>query len=188
MEKTVSREEFAQCFPFWNRIENPEWKTCVYEIWKEFFQMSEWEHLRDARFMPLTPEVSLVEHVENVTEGSVALAEVSVKNYQTPVDFDVLIVSALLHDVSKLIEMAPGKEGIEKTKIGKTFQHGYYGAYAAQSRGLPDCIVTNILTHTGFSKTPPSTIEGIFLFYADMADSDTHRFRDGITLNIMHHK
>ncbi|WP_434310513.1 HD domain-containing protein [Hominifimenecus sp. rT4P-3] len=138
--------------------------------------------------MPLTPEVSLVAHVENVTEGSVALANVFVQNYQTQVDFDVLIVSALLHDVSKLIEMEPGKEAIEKTKIGKTFQHGYFGAYMAQKYGLPDSIVTNILTHTGFSKTLPSTIEGIFLFYADMADSDAHRFEDGIALNILHHK
>ena len=103
-------------------------------------------------------------------------------------NYDELIASCLLHDVSKLVEMEIGENGPQKSNLGKVLQHGYYGAYYAQKFNLPLSIISNILTHTGFSKTLPSTPEAIIMFYADMADADMHHLESNIPLNIRHHK
>lgn len=185
----LSYEKVKEAFPQTELIGDPKIKKAVYDIWLEVFEQSAWDDLRAPRFNPLCPDIALVDHVRCVTEGSIRLAKATEDIFGTEIDYDTLIASALLHDVSKLIEMEPdGKSGVCKSKIGKTYQHAFFSAYYAKAHGLPDEIVTTVLTHTGLSKQLPTTREGVILFYADMADADMHRFEAGAPLNIAHHK
>lgn len=184
----ISDSAILEQFPQIRDIQNARIRQAVLAIWQEVFEAGKWDSLDGPRFNLLTPDIALVEHTRCVTDGAIALARASEMHFGTKIDYDVLIASCILHDVSKVLEMEPCEGGAQKSQIGKTYQHAFFSAYYAKKHDLPDEIVTTVLTHTGFSKTLPSTREGVILFYADMADADMHRFEAGAPLNIAHHK
>jgi putative nucleotidyltransferase with HDIG domain len=118
-----------------------------------------------------------------VVQGAIALAECRQSTGYT-IDLDMVIIAAVLHDVSKLVEFGPGQEPgtAVKTDHGRKFQHGFYGAHWAMAVGLPDDIAHIILSHSGSTRTFPLTEEGLLVLYADLADADICRLRAGAPL------
>jgi 23S rRNA maturation-related 3'-5' exoribonuclease YhaM len=92
---------------------------------------------------------------------------------------DFLIISAVLHDVSKLLEyeQRDGKEVLSRT--GELYPHGFHGARMAFEAGLPEEIVHIIATHAPTSSEIPKVAEGLILHYCDLIDADLNRFRVG---------
>lgn len=152
-------------------------------IWREIWSQCAWECVHDVPFNILTPGVSLVQHTARVVQGAVALAE-NLRVSGDPVDLDKVIIAAVLHDVSKLVEFGPGQEPgtAVKTDHGRRFQHGFYGAHWAMAVGLPDDIAHIILSHSGSTRTFPISEEGLLVLYADLADADICRLRAGAPL------
>jgi HD superfamily phosphodiesterase len=184
MSKVINIEEIEKAFPELNMINNVEWRKKVCNIWKEVYENSRWERLNDAQYNPLAPGISLVDHTKAVTLGALDLAKNLNKIFNVPVNNDVLIVSCLLHDVCKLMEYEPADNGTiaKKSMIGKLYQHGFLSGYYALKEDFPESIVSILVCHTAESKTIPRSIEGIALYYADMADADFHRLIAGAPL------
>jgi hypothetical protein len=106
--------------------------------------------------------------------------------YKCEIDMDVLIISAVLHDVSRVLECECDEtSGYRISAIGRTYQHGFYGAYWAEAEGLPASIVTAIITHTPSSRVAPNSVEGTILFFADAIDSEMYKYLHGKSPGIM---
>lgn len=65
------------------------------------------------------------------------------------VNRDRLLASALLLDVSKLLEMEPdGHGGAQFTDLTRTMPHAVYAGYLCLQHGLDERIVNAVLAHT----------------------------------------
>ena len=186
--RKITIDEVAKHFPEIKLIQNEEWAKKVCEIWKEVFEESKWDNISDAWFNPVAPGVKLVSHTRANVLGAIALADVHKRLFNVDVNRDELIVICLLHDVSKLLEYEPAKEGAKKSSIGKNYQHGFLSAYYAQRAGFPESIVSIIISHTGESRVIPRSLEGIMMYYADVADADFHRVIAGSPLLLEKYK
>jgi hypothetical protein len=169
-------------------IDDKAYHDAVVEIWAEAWEESEWTDLADVPKGVYAPPIqirSLVEHVNGVTEGAVALADAMREVHGWSYDRDLLLTAALLHDTSKVVESAPGPDGYAvMSKLGRLLQHGVLTAQRVLERDLGLELAHMIVSHTPMSKSIPANLEGIALFYADMFDSDTLSVEAGLPLLI----
>ena len=187
--KEIDIKEVENLFPELELVKNKEWVNIACEIWKEAFETSNWNDLKDAQFNPITPGVSLIDHTRATTLGAYSLGNILSDIFGVVVDNDILIISCILHDVCKLIEYEPDESSgkARKSKLGELYQHGFLSGYYALNSGLPESIVSLLVCHTGESKKVPKSIEGIALMYADFAEADFHRFIEGVQLFLEAH-
>lgn len=162
-------------FPELNTMNDPTLAEAVISIWNEALERSAWQRVEDARFSIGIPGISLIGHTRAVLDHALRIADSlkTVHGLDVQLDRDALTAGCILHDVDKLLALAPdGKGGCVPTDIGYDFQHGFYSAYYAEKAGLPASIVTMIINHTAFSRMMPSTLESVILYFADMADAE----------------
>lgn len=173
-----------EVFPELDAMQNQGWARAVVSVWEEVLERSSWQRAEDARFSIGANEISLIGHTRAVLDLALDIAN-SLKNVHrrdVALDRDVLVAGCILHDVDKLLALAPdGKGGCVPTDIGYNVQHGFYSAYYAEKAGLPQSIVTLIINHTAFSRMMPSTLESVILFFADIADAEVVKFTYGHT-------
>lgn len=183
--KEITKENVLKLFPEIAEIGNQKLREDTVSIWQEVFSQSNWTLLEEAKFNATCPGITLVDHTRAVTLGALAVAEAHKSVFGAEYDRDVLLVCANLHDVCKLLEQDPkGENGSQKNQIGKMFQHGFFSGYYAQKYGMPAKIVSILVAHTGNSKAPLRSPEGIALFYADMHDADRHRLNNDLPLHL----
>lgn len=175
----ITMEELEKIFPQVKMVNDPTIRNGILQIWQEFFEKSVWEDIEKPGFVSVCPDYSLTVHTNYVTDMAISVAKETEKKLGLPIDWDVLLASCLLHDVSKLAETEPCEGGFKKNKQGELYQHGFLAAFAAHQHGLPEEVISNLITHTGNSKVLPTNIEGILLYYVDMIDTDIHYFGIG---------
>lgn len=186
----VTKEQIAGYFPQLIEVKNRKLAEAACEIWVEAFEKSSWENIEDAQFATRAPGVALVKHTESVTANAVMIAKNTAEKYGYSIDMDVLILSAVLHDVCKLEEMdmdIEGKGSSKKSEVGKIYQHGFLSGYYTQKYEFPKEVTALVVAHSGQSKVIPRTIEGMILYYADMMDADIHFVQAGTTLCLETH-
>lgn len=105
----------------------------------------------------------LVDHIRDVTQGAIALAEVVIERRDIECSVETVIAGGLVHDISKLYEF----DGEEATDIHDLLGHPYYGVHAAAVAGLPISVQHIILSHTDQSNVSPATIEAEIVRRAD---------------------
>jgi len=188
MNHEEKKRFIAARFPQLQLVTKPQWADAACEVWAEVWEKSGWEDLEEIPANPLTPTASLINHVRSVVENCVQVAKVRESIHGDRVNLDVLIVAAVLHDSSKVLEYEL-REGREvPSRLGELYQHGFYAAHMALTAGLPEEIVHIILTHTVATHACPRTLEGLLLYYCDMVDADLNRLRDNAPLLIASHK
>ena len=181
----ITAVEIEVLFPQLAKVKDKELVKKACHIWVEAFEKSSWERIEDPQFAIRAQNVPLVKHTENVTDNSLLCAENMIKKYGYKVDLDVLIISAVLHDVCKLEEniIGEGRPGIsEKSDLGKIYQHGFLSGFYTEKYGLPKEITALVVAHSGQSKVIPKCLEGLILIYADLLDADMHCLEAGTTL------
>jgi putative nucleotidyltransferase with HDIG domain len=165
----IIREMIIDALPELAQINNDKYREAVINIWQETFINSTWEHIEDVPKSEHVQEYNNLQHTRSVTLQAMACADIIEQIHKIPVDRDILITAALLHDISKFFEYdQTGK----KTIYGKLMQHGVYSVHKAIEHDLPLEIQHLIVTHTGLSKIMPQTVEAIILHYTDYLDSD----------------
>jgi len=179
------RDRIRELMPLINEIKDEELRTGVVDVWLKVWEESEWEDLADCPFS-LELEVSecnLIQHTNFVANATKTMGLYSRETWNIPVDMDILLAGALLHDVSKAVEDAPekGKPG-KHSVIGKNLQHGMYGVHLALEAGLPIQIAHLISCHTPRVTQLPNIPEGVFICHADIAAADTVLLRKGLPL------
>ena len=164
-------------FPEIREIENADLAEKVLAIWSNVLDESEWERIEDVPKNPLYASESdtLLRHTQAVIRMAMAVAKVVSGVYGRKIDMDVLIASAILHDVCKLREY--GADGL--SEFGKMMQHGVYSVVKGFEFGLPLEMNHILMTHTKKSTVAPQTVEGLILHYVDYLDSDITRLFAG---------
>lgn len=186
--QTVS---WTAIFPELLWVENTAIRTAVAATWQKAWEASAWARLEDCPYNAHVPGLSLVSHVRQVTQGALALFEGGQRAGVCGGNRDVLVSAALLHDVSKVVEYEPSPEthgGARVSHLGSTLQHAVYGAHLAMTLGVPDEVVSVIVSHAQDSRTVPTSSEGICVYYADIASADLARLGQGAELHLTRHK
>lgn len=173
----MQRREFVRdALPELLLIENNDLREAVVSIWADCWGDSEWEMLLSVPKHPdLRPERTLVDHSRSVAKLAVACAQVVCEIHGLEFDQDTIVASALLHDVSKMVEYRPdraGRSAAELSELGQRLQHAFYGAAQAMGHQLSLEIIHAIVAHTAFSKVVPQTWEAVLVHYVDYLDSD----------------
>jgi putative nucleotidyltransferase with HDIG domain len=183
----ITVDEVLSTFPELAEIKDESLRLKVATIWREVFTESPWKSLQE---VPKNPEtlplaITLVAHTRSVTRQALAIAEVAKEIHGLDYDRDVLIASANLHDVSKLVEYEPKDDGgAGLGEFGKKVQHGMYGVHEAFNHGLPLDVVHAIAVHTKHSHDLPRTWEALVVHYADYIDTDGLLMSQGAKISL----
>jgi len=130
----------------------------------------------------------LLEHTLDVTELAIQLAEAYP---EMPIDKDLVIAGALLHDIGKVEEYSVSPTGIDRSDSGELIGHIVIGInwlteVAAKIPQFPKKALVDlqhiILSHHGEiewgSPVLPKTIEALIVHSADNTDSKIAQFRE----------
>jgi len=117
-------------------------------------------------------DVSWVEHVTDVTDMCLLEFDQMAKYYArhgVPFSRDTVAAGALLHDIGKLTEFAPGENGtVTHSGNWELMRHPLSGAIIAAQAGLPDNIVHLIATHSFEGEKSYHTLESEFVRTVDI--------------------
>ena len=171
---------FLSIFPEIRRIHSLPLRKGVLRVWELGLKESGERDLFSVPFNPEVKGVSLVEHIQFVVKTSLFIADHLKKAHRYHIDLDLLIASALLHDLGKLFEYRRQGGRFKKTEIGKFFPHGFWGTFLALREGLPLDLAHLVSSHAHVSPVPAQRLEGIILHYADFAHADALRFSQGL--------
>ena len=126
---------------------------------------------------------TLINHTRMVARLCITAAQLAMERHRIDANLDYLLAGALLHDVSKLLEIgADGKEHFA-TEFGKKIQHGFYAAYKAYEKKLPLEIQHILVSHTPQSAIMPQSIEAVILYNIDQTDTEILNQSLGIPLS-----
>ena len=180
----TTANEIRALFPEVEQIQDPDLRAGVIDIWLDLARETAWERFEDIpKNLKEEKHMTLIGHVQGVTQMALALADIATRLHGVEVDRDLLIASCILHDISKPLESAPNPGGPPTgssvppgkiTEFGEKIQHGVYGAHKIWAKGLPKALELAhlVITHTRTSNTRSNSYEAALLFYADWADSD----------------
>lgn len=117
-------------------------------------------------------DVSWVEHVTDVTRMCILEFDQMKKYYSrhgVPFSRDLVVAGALLHDIGKLTEFVPGKDG--GAVHGGNYElmrHPLSGALIASKAGLPDEVIHLIAVHSFEGDKSYQTLESDFVRKVDI--------------------
>ena len=182
------KSRVLELLPIISNIKNKKLKDGVLDVWVRAWEDSDWKDLTDCPFSVnlkvKLEECSLVQHTTCVTNIALAMADNVRDILGIPVNNDLVLAGALLHDVCKVVENAPGDK---HSTIGKNLAHGVYGVHLAINAGLPIEIAHIIGSHTPQVTQVPNIVEGILVSYADMAAVDPILLKKGAPLFYKRH-
>lgn len=183
----ISLEEVLSVFPELAEISDAALRLKVATIWQEVFAESPWKSLNE---VPKNPETlpssrTLVAHTRSVTRQALAIAAIAKEIQGIDYNRDILIASANLHDVSKLVEYEPKDAGSGTlSEFGQKVQHAMFGVHKAFSHGLPLDVIHAIAVHTKHSHDLPRTWEALVVHYADYIDTDGLLMSEGKRISL----
>ncbi len=101
------------------------------------------------------PDENLVDHVREVIDGSMHMAEQLLASRDADISVDIVTAGAVVHDVSKLYEFT----GLETTDLGELLVHPHYGVSVTAQVGLPVSVQHIVLSHSPQTAVEPTTLE-----------------------------
>lgn len=165
-------DDLADVFPAVDDIAADDLRTGVHEAYALALAETGWDDLRAVPWLPDEqerlglPDESNVDHVNEVTTLAAGMAETLQETRPNlDVDRDLVVAGALLHDVSKLYEFAPGASA--GTDYYDLLGHPHVGVYVCEAAGLPVAVSHIVLSHTGRTTVDPATIEAEIVKRAD---------------------
>lgn len=185
MKHLEDKEYIRQLFPLVDQIKDSSIRDKVIETWRRTWSESKWERIES---VPANAEIqvdkcSIVQHTNYIAAIALHIGHVIHDDFNLPLDFDVLLAGALLHDVSTINEFEPDGKGGEKiTDIGSKITHAAYGAGIALNVGLPLDVVHIIVSHTPLAATMPSSFEALIVSYVDLLICDVFFLTTGAKL------
>lgn len=172
------REELLQVLPEINWVEDVALREGVIRTCLRALREGNWTP-KDMARMPFTlvkeTTISYALHVRAVTRIARAAYDTfqEVFGGKIPLDREVLLAGALLHDVGKLLEMEERNGKFQKSAGGKVLRHPFSGVGLAYAEGLPKEVLHVIAVHSKEGDPSPRTPEGVIVHHADFTCFDT---------------
>lgn len=115
---------------------------------------------------------SFLDHTRRVTNTALAIADSLSASWAgegaMQPDRDILLATALLHDVGKLLEYQRMEDGsYKKSACGKLLRHPVSGAGLCMKHGLPDRVVHGVMYHSHEGDEVRATLEAVIVNHAD---------------------
>ncbi|WP_435063123.1 HD domain-containing protein [Halobaculum sp. EA56] len=165
-------EDLDDLFPAYAEIEDPDLRAGVRDAYALALAETDWDDLAAVPWLPDEqarlglPDETNVEHVNDVAALATATADVLLdRRPDLDVDRDLVVAGALVHDVSKLYEFAPGDP--DGTDYYDLLGHPYVGVHVCEAAGLPVELSHVVLSHTGRTAVDPATLEAELVKRAD---------------------
>jgi len=165
--------DLSKALPASACLESEALRRAVLRTWAASLERSPYAELSVSPQAPHMPARSLLLHVNEVNARALALIDVARREYGLPVDSDVALATAILHDVDK--PMIYRYDGNSFTYAeGRTLRdHGALGAELCVEHGIPLEIAEMVRHHSAFaSQGLPGTVEGTIVHYADWISND----------------
>ena len=141
--------------------------------WAASIAASPYDDLRDVPQSPVIVDRPLFLHIGEVNDLARSFVDLAV-SLDLPIDRDVTLAAAILHDVDKPLIYRRSALGEFAYEPGTTLKdHGRLGADLALAHGVPPTIAEMVRIHSQFASTGlPETPEGTALHYADALAND----------------
>jgi hypothetical protein len=179
---SVDADYIMSIFPEIHEINDEKLRQAVLNIWVEGCDDSGVEDLRKIPKNLDNIGYFLVNHTKVVTKSCKNTAQLIKELHHIEVNMDLLLAGALLHDVSKLMEITADGNDFLTSEFGEKVQHGFYAAYKAYEKRLPLDLQHMLIAHTPKSNIMPKTIEAVILYYVDGMDTEILNYSLGIPL------
>jgi putative nucleotidyltransferase with HDIG domain len=163
------RRRICELFPELTEFRDRELAERVTDLLVWVWRDSGWDDLAAVPYLVEAPELNLVTHVRFVAQGALLLGDLCAKMLGWPVDRDLLLATALLHDASKPKEYQRTEAGYGKSEVGRKLTHGVYATAMALQAGLPFELVHLIHSHTPMAAVEPKRVEGWIVRAVDNA-------------------
>jgi len=176
----MTKEEaraIREYFPLIRRIKDKDIREKVIKAWVRIWRESSYRDLREAPFSPEPQDSSetLVNHTNATARLALAAAEQFQEEYGIKVDFDILLASAILHDLDKAVLYQRKGSEVVHSELGNKIPHGAYGMHIALELGLPLEVAHLIVTHSSFINMEPNTVEGVIVQKAEYVKLEARR-------------
>jgi putative nucleotidyltransferase with HDIG domain len=170
-----------QSLPEAQLISDPELRRKVIGVWAFALSQTEFERIED---MPrgdpgeawMLEPITMADHMRATATIALGMADGFERIVgPTRIDRDLLIASALLHDVGKPWEMSPRNEARWRADPAATgspsFRHSGYGIYLCLTYGLPETVAHTAGYHSGGGEGEWITrsLENTIVYLADLA-------------------
>ena len=146
----MNEEAVRAAFPELEAVEDDDLRAGVVRAWTTAMAENGVDDLATVPWLPPTQrelgleEARLVDHVRDVTDCALALAETLTERRELALSLDTVVAGALVHDVSKLAEF----DGMDATPVYDLLGHPYYGVHVVARAGLPVELAHIVLSHT----------------------------------------
>lgn len=164
----TERKEVLDAFPILEKVTDKTLVEKAVRLWVRTRKMAGYEHVED---IPNEQKgsYSLCSHCRAVSNAAYNIAKAYAEVYQTVINYDYLIIGAVIHDIDKPICYGFDENGkLKLIEFGKIMPHGVYSAYAALEEKLPYEIAAIPFCHSAHaSRVFSGTIEGIIVDCAD---------------------
>ncbi|MBC7099754.1 HD domain-containing protein [Candidatus Bipolaricaulota bacterium] len=171
-------DEIRMVLPEVDWIEDEGLREAVIRTYSRALEQTKWTP-KDLSKMPFTlvkeTDISYIDHVRAVTRISHAVYGVfkDLFGERLPLNRDVLLAGALLHDVGKLLEVEERDGKYLKSAGGKLLRHPFSGVALAAAEGVPPEVLHVIAVHSKEGDPYPRTPEGVIVHHADFICFDT---------------
>lgn len=144
--------------------------------WATAWLSTSYGALSDMPYSLQAPDYALLDHVNEVGEVGLLLAEYACSRWDVEVQLDLLLASLLLHDIDKaLLYQGVRGDEVHLAPTRSLLPHGVLGAMLLKEVGLPDEVIATVGTHATTSPLKTGSTEAWILHYADLFACD-HAF------------
>lgn len=167
-------EHVLKTFPILNLVKDKSLVDKAVRLWCRTLVMSGYSKLEDIPNEQLG-SYSLSSHCRAVANAAYKMAKVYESVYGAKINYDYVIVGAIVHDIDKPICYSYDEAGkLKLNQFGKVMPHGVYSSYAAYEEGLPSEIAAIPFCHSAHaSRVYSGTIEGMLVDTADKSIART---------------
>jgi hypothetical protein len=144
----------------------------IVTAWVSAWRSSVYPNLDDMPYTLLAPTYRLIDHVVEVGEIGIELAEYRRRRWSEAWDPELLVPILLLHDVDKPLLYVPDGEGYRLAGLRGEVPHGVLGGMLLRELGFDDRVVAVVSTHASTSPFHSGRDEGWILHYADFYSCD----------------
>jgi len=139
--------------------------------WHSMVASSGYTTLDEVPFSSGCPD-RLVDHINDVVEAGLALADVAARRWNLTVDRTRLLAILLLHDLDKPLLSVGTREDHHSTPVAARIPHGVLAALMLAELGIEEDIVAAVVTHATHASLRGPEPEVLILHYADLFAAD----------------